>query len=44
MDLDLCRQLINDNLMSCVIEEVTFKDGQEVNREWIFHRFDHGTF
>jgi hypothetical protein len=30
--------------MSGAIEEVTFKDGQEVDREWILHRFDLETF
>jgi hypothetical protein len=43
-DLDMCRQLIDDDLMSGAIEEVAFKDGQEVNREWILHRFDFETF
>jgi hypothetical protein len=43
-DLHLCWQLIYDDLMSGAIEEVTFKDGQEVNREWILHRFDLETF
>ena len=43
-DLDLCRQLIFDDLMSGAIKEVTFEDGQEVDREWILHRFDFETF
>jgi len=43
-DLDLCRQLIYVDLMSGAIEEVTFEDGQEVDREWILHRFDFETF
>ena len=43
-DLDLCQQLIYDDLMSGAIEEVTFEDGQEVDREWILHRFDFETF
>jgi hypothetical protein len=43
-DLDLCWQLIYDDLMSGAIEEVTFDDGQEVNRKWILHSFDLETF
>jgi hypothetical protein len=43
-DLDLCQQLIYDDLMSGAIEEITFEDGQEVDREWILHRFDFETF
>ncbi len=43
-DLDLCQQLIYDDLMSGAIEEVTFEDGQEVDSEWILHRFDFETF
>ena len=43
-ELDFCRRLIYDDLMSGAIEEVTFEDGQEVDREWILHRFSFDTF
>jgi hypothetical protein len=34
-ELDFCRRLIYDDLMSGAIKEVTFEDGQEVDREWM---------
>ena len=43
-DLDLCWELIYDDLMSSAIEEVKFENRQEVDREWILQRFDFETF
>ena len=43
-NLHLCRRLIYNDVMSGAIEEVTFKDGQEVDREYIYQEFDFDTF